>query len=160
MKNYHCFIHNKSFENYCLDCNCNICSECEKDKTHEKHTILKYGDFKPKQGEIKEFEDKIKDQKEKLLPDFIKHIKEEFNKIINKVESYIKSYIAIEETLIRRYNKDKTLNFQLLRNLSNPKIFDNSLFNDLKMMGIIYFYLIYFLHFLFGYLNLVFSSFF
>ena len=132
MKNYHCFIHNKSFESYCLDCNCNICSECEKDKTHEKHTILKYGDFKPKQGEIKEFEDKIKEQKETLLPDFIKHIKEEFNKIINKVESYIKSYIAIEETLIRRYNKDKTLNFQLLRNLSNPKIFDNSLFNDLK----------------------------
>ena len=134
MKNYHCFIHNKSFESYCLDCNCNICSECEKDKdkTHEKHTILKYGDFKPKQGEIKEFEDKIKDQKETFLPNFIKHIKEEFNKIINEVESYIKSYIAIEETLIRRYNKDKTLNFQLLRNLSNPKIFDNSLFNDLK----------------------------
>ena len=132
MKNYHCFIHNKSFENYCLDCNCNICSECEKDKTHDKHTILKYGDFKPKQGEIKEFEDKIKDQKEKLLPDFIKHIKEEFNKIINEVESYIKSYIAIEETLIRRYNKDKTLNFQLLRNLSNPKIFENSLFKDLE----------------------------
>ena len=132
MKNYHCFIHNKSFENYCLDCNCNICSEYEKDKTHDKHTILKYGDFKPKQGEIKEFEDKIKDQKETFLPNFIKHIKEEFNKIINEVESYIKSYIAIEETLIRRYNKDKTLNFQLLRNLSNPKIFDNSLFKDLE----------------------------
>ena len=132
MKNYHCFIHNKSFENYCLDCNCNICSECEKDKTHDKHTILKYGDFKPKQGEIKEFEEKIKNQKEKLLPDFINHIKEEFNKIINEVESYIKSYIAIEETLIRRYNKDKTLNFQLLRNLSNPKIFENSLFKNLE----------------------------
>ena len=132
MKNYHCFIHNKSFESYCLDCNCNICSECEKDKTHDKHTILKYGDFKPKQGEIKEFEDKIKDQKETFLPNFIKHIKEEFNKIINEVESYIKSYIAIEETLIRRYNKDKTLNFQLLRNLSNPKIFENSLFKNLE----------------------------
>ena len=77
-------------------------------------------------------EEKIKAKKEKLLPDFIKHIKEEFNSIINEVESYIKSYIAIEETLIRRFTKDKTFNYQLLRNLSNKKIFDNSLFNDLK----------------------------
>ena len=52
--------------------------------------------------------------------------------MITTAEAYINSYILLESTLIKRFKEDKKMNFQLIRNLSNEKIFDNVLFNDLE----------------------------
>ena len=47
------------------------------------------------------------------------------------IESYLNSYILIEETLLSRY-KNGFMNFQLLRNLRNKKIFNFSLFKKIE----------------------------
>ena len=70
------------------------------------------------------------EQKEKLL-DFIETTRQLFDDIINTVESYLNSYIMIEKGLIRRYNRQE-LNYQLIRNLRNKKLFDNYIFQKLE----------------------------
>ena len=51
--------------------------------------------------------------------------------MVDTVESYLNSYIMIEESLIKRY-KDKNLNFQLLRNLNNNNLFNNYYFQKVE----------------------------
>ena len=127
-KNYYCITHNQKFSSYCFDCNANFCDQCEKE--HKGHEIEKFSKIKPKREEIKDLENKVDDQKEKLL-DFIETTRQLFDDIINTVESYLNSYIMIEKGLIRRYNRQE-LNYQLIRNLKNKKLFDNNIFQKLE----------------------------
>ena len=127
-KNYYCITHNQKFSSYCFDCNANFCDQCEKE--HKGHEIEKFSKIKPKREEVKDLENKVDDQKEKLL-DFIETTRQLFDDIINTVESYLNSYIMIEKGLIRRYNRQE-LNYQLIRNLKNKKLFDNNIFQKLE----------------------------
>ena len=129
-KNYYCITHNKKFSFYCFDCNANFCEECEKEKEHNGHETEKFSKIRPKREDIKDLEKIVDDQKEKLL-DFIETTRDLFDKIINTVESYLNSYIMIEKGLIRRYNRQE-LNYQLIRNLKNKKLFDNKIFQKLE----------------------------
>ena len=127
-KNYYCIKHGEKFFSYCFDCNANYCETCEKD--HINHEIEKFSSIKPKREYIKELEEKITDQKEKLL-NFIETTRILFDEIINTIENYLNSYIMIERALIRRYDRHE-FNYQLLRNLRNKKLFDNNIFNKLE----------------------------
>ena len=127
-KNYYCITHNQKFSSYCFDCNANFCDKCETE--HKGHEIEKFSKIKPKREEVKDLENKVDDQKEKLL-DFIETTRQLFDDIINTVESYLNSYIMIEKGLIRRYNRQE-LNYQLIRNLKNKKLFDNNIFQKLE----------------------------
>ena len=118
----------KKFSSYCFDCNANLCEECEKE--HEGHETEKFLKIKPKREEVRELENKVDDQKEKLL-DFIETTRKLFDDIINTVESYLNSYIMIEKGLIRRFNRQE-LNYQLIRNLKNKKLFENDIFQKLE----------------------------
>ena len=130
-KNYYCIKHAKKFISYCIDCNCNICEDCKSSHPDNEHETYDFDKIKPSQDDIKEFSKKVEEHK-KQLKNFISSTKEFFNKMITTVETYINSYILIESTLIKRFKEDKKMNFQLIRNLSNEKIFDNVLFNDLE----------------------------
>ena len=130
-KNYYCIKHAKKLISYCLDCNCNICEDCKSSHPDNEHETYDFDKIKPSQDDVKEFSKKVEEHK-KQLKNFISSTKEFFNKMITTVETYINSYILIESTLIKRFKEDKKMNFQLIRNLSNEKIFDNVLFNDLE----------------------------
>ena len=127
-KNYYCLKHGDKFSSYCFDCNANFCEKCEAD--HKAHETEKFSKIKPKREEVRELENKIDDQKEKLL-DFIETTRKLFDDIINTVESYLNSYIMIEKGLIRRFNRQE-LNYQLIRNLRNKKLFENDIFQKLE----------------------------
>ena len=129
-KNYYCIKHAKKFISYCIDCNCNICEDCKSSHPDNEHETYDFDKIKPSQDDVKEFSKKVEEHK-KQIKNFISSTKEFFNKMITTVETYINSYILIESTLIKRFNEGKK-NFQLIRNLSNEKIFDNVLFNDLE----------------------------
>ena len=118
----------KKFSAYCFDCNANLCEECEKE--HEGHETEKFLKIKPKREEVRDLENKVDDQKEKLL-DFIETTRKLFDDIINTVESYLNSYIMIEKGLIRRFNRQE-LNYQLIKNLRNKKLFENDIFQKLE----------------------------
>ena len=130
-KNYYCIKHAKKFISYCIDCNCNICEDCKSSHPDNEHETYDFDKIKPSQDDVKEFSKKVEEHK-KQLKNFISSTKEFFNKMITTAEAYINSYILIESTLIKRFKEDKKMNFQLIRNLSNEKIFDNVLFNDLE----------------------------
>ena len=127
-KNYFCIKHAKKFDFYCFDCNANFCEKCE--NLHKEHETEKFSKIKPKREYVKELEKITKNQKEKLRG-FKASIKKLFNDMIKTIDSYLNSYIMIENTLIRRFNTS-FLNYQLIRNLKNKKLFENDIFNKLE----------------------------
>ena len=139
-RNFYCLKHGQKFSKYCLDCNTNLCNKCE--DSHNEHEIIKYNEIMPNQQDVKKSEE-ILEKHKTYLENFVVSIKETFQKMIEKVESYARSYILIEQSLINRYNfniniiKDSSemmWNFQLLRNLSNKSLFENDLFNKLEQI--------------------------
>ena len=127
-KNYYCINHNNKFSSYCVDCNANICYCCK--YSHRNHECFELRALKPRLEDIKIFEENVEKQKTNLK-NFIDAYKALFDDMVNTVESYLNSYILIEETLLSRY-KNGFMNFQLLRNLRNKKIFNFSLFNKAR----------------------------
>ena len=127
-KNYFCIKHAQKFAFYCFDCNANFCEECE--NLHKEHETEKFSKIKPKKEYVHELEIITKNQKEKLR-DFKASIKKLFNDMIKTIDSYLNSYIMIENTFIRRFNTS-FLNYQLIRNLKNKKLFENNIFNKLE----------------------------
>ena len=127
-KNYFCIKHTQKFSYYCLDCNANFCESCE--DLHRGRETEKFYRIKPKRGYIKELKNITMYQKEKLR-EFRASLKKFFNDIIKTIDSYLNSYIMIENSLIRRYD-NSYLNYQLLRNLKNKKLFENNIFNKLE----------------------------
>ena len=128
-KNYYCIKHKEKFCCYCLDCNSNICSCCKVySHSNSSHKILDFKEFMIK--DINQLKKKVDDQR-KDLGESIKKIRNIFDEMINCIESYIESYILIEDSMINNYKNDLK-NFQLLRNLNNEKIFENRLLEKLK----------------------------
>ena len=127
-KNYYCIKHKTNFCCYCLDCNSNICSDCKESHSKQSHKILEYKDFEIKN--INQLKKEVDGQK-KQLDECITNIREKFNDMIDYIESYINSYILIEYSMINNYI-DGLRNFQLLRNLNNGELFENTLLKKLK----------------------------
>ncbi len=127
-KNYFCIKHGKKFESYCIDCNDNICKDCE--KFHPNHDIKSFKDIKVKKTEIEKLSSEIEKQKKNLL-DFITKAREELEEKLKTIEDYANNYIKIENTLIKRY-ESYFWNYQLLRNLKNKSLFQNEVTNKLK----------------------------
>ena len=127
-KNYYCANHNIELSSYCVDCNTNFCLYCK--DSHKGHEYFELSSLKPKLEDIKQFKENIESQKN-ILKNFLDAYRKLFDDMINTVESYLNSYILIEETLLSRY-KNGFMNFQLLRNLRNKKIFNFSLFKKIE----------------------------
>ena len=127
-KNYYCIKHEKKYSSYCIDCNTNYCDDCK--ESHVNHECFEYKTLKPRAEDITKFKEKVEEQKTHLK-NFMDYYKKTFDDWTKTVESYLNSYILIEEALLSRY-KDNFLNFQLLRNLNNDKIFNIPLFNNLE----------------------------
>ena len=127
-KNYKCLIHGKDFKKYCLDCNKNICDTCT--DTHKDHETLNYAHLTPKNDYIEKITKEVENQK-KILSSFIEKTRKLLTDIIDEFEEYYNNYILIENTLLNRY-KNNFVNFQLLQNLRNQKLFEISIFKDLQ----------------------------
>ena len=132
-RNYFCLQHGERFNYYCFDCNANFCEACKKKKLHDGHSQENFENIKPKREDVINLGKKTKEQKTILL-DFIESTRVLFDKILNTIESYLNSYIMVENALIRRY-KSGSWNYQLLRNLKNKKLFEIDTFNKLKELN-------------------------
>ena len=132
-KDYYCLIHGKEFNSYCIDCNANLCEKCEIIHKNKIHDVELFSNIKPKRLYVRKLADEADKQKE-ILTDFVKNIRNSFNDIIKTIESYLNSYILIEKTLIRRF-KMGLINYQLLRNLKNKKLFENNIFKTLNNLN-------------------------
>ena len=129
-KNYHCMIHDRDFNSYCLDCNSNICENCT--EQHPQHEILKYVHLTPKREYIESITKEVEMQK-KDLNKFIEFTRKTFDDVLKEIHDYLNKYIIIEKTLLKRYN-NKPWNFQLLQNIRNNKLFlNNSIFKELTL---------------------------
>ena len=71
-KNYFCLNHNKKYALYCMDCNLNICEECQ--RLHETHEIIELSQIMPSNDDIINFQKQVEKQKN-MLNDFISNIK-------------------------------------------------------------------------------------
>ena len=60
-KNDICNIHGKNFNSYCIDCNINICEDCE--KNHFNHEIIKFQILCPKVSYLENIKKSIENQK-------------------------------------------------------------------------------------------------
>ena len=131
-KNYKCFIHGKEFNSYCIDCNMNICELCY--ENHLQHEILKYQHLKPRNIYIEEITNEVEKQKN-ILSKFVENSEKILIDVINSIKDYINKYIKIENTLLNRY-KNNFINFQLLQNIRNKKLFyDNDIFKKLSIFN-------------------------
>ena len=75
-----------------MDCNLNICEECQ--KSHEDHEIINLKQVKTEKNKIKYIENELEKQKN-ILNDFVINIKKLCNDAIKQIEKYIKNYIMI-----------------------------------------------------------------
>ena len=130
--NYFCIKHGKKFESYCIDCNDNICKDCQNQNIHSNHEIKGFmdKDIKVKKPEIEKLSSEMEKQK-KILLDFITKVRKELEDKLKIIEDYANNYIKIENTLIKRF-ESYFWNYQLLRNLKNKSLFQNEIVNELK----------------------------
>ena len=129
-RNYLCLVHNKKFVSYCLDCNTNLCEDCE--DWHENHENIGFCQVKPINDQVDKLSQEINKQKMELK-DFVENMKKTFNDIIKTVENYLNNFIKIDNTFINKFNSGYW-NYQLLRNLTNQKLFKNKMINFMSIL--------------------------
>ena len=109
LKNYHCQIHERDYNSYCLNCKLNLCQFCEKE--HKQHNLIFFGKMIPSTDDLKTKYEEIKNKVEKLIKT-IKGITEKFFKAIQFMESYLK----IVTFLVNNFDMGK-INYEVLNNI-------------------------------------------
>jgi len=125
-RNYICNIHNEIFIYYCKTCKKNICMICESD--HDEHEIINYGKILIKDNNIIKSMKEIKNEFDKLE----NKIKENIEKL-NAIKENIKEYYKIINDIINNYIKNKKINYEILKNIR--EILDNNIINDIKKIN-------------------------
>jgi len=110
-KNYTCFVHKCPFISYCNECKISLCLECEKEKKHKNHKIIKFESIPLDENEIKVFKDKVDKFNEKI---------EEIIKILNETKGSIEIYYSIIDNILKKYQSENS-NYQILQNISDIK---------------------------------------
>jgi hypothetical protein len=75
---------NEIYEYYCMDCKCNLCSKCMKEKTHKKHKIEIICNIQPEDEDLKIIEERIEEYENEL-----KNLKDEKEKRINELKTIL-----------------------------------------------------------------------
>ena len=130
-----CNKHNVKYSSYCLDCNKNLCSECEmnhninRNKDYHKiihfYEILSNNDeyIKYLQKEMEKFKTKLDSLKTELF---------QINNIINSVMNNYEIYYKIYNDMVNNYNIE-TRNYHILKNITNIKL--DEVFEDLNKIN-------------------------
>ena len=103
---------------FCQDCQQNLCSNCR--ERHVKHNVISQITNNVSQDELKEIKNKLKIQKENYEK-VIKKIEVYFGEIKRKIELlklHLKLLISINENVVSSFNK-KCINHEMISNLKN-----------------------------------------
>ena len=123
-KNYLCNKHNKTYIEYCENCNIDICLSCNNE--HKNHKIISYEDksinIENLRNKMNEFENEINKLKLNL-----EEIIKKFKKIM---DNYDKIY-NINNNILNNYNKNNR-NYKLLLNLNFIDKFIDIEINNIK----------------------------
>ena len=109
-----CLEHNQFFNNYCKDCNKNICFLCS--NNHKNHNIISLNE----EIIIDDYLDKIKNNEKDILQ--IKNIK-------NELIEGLKIQINLIEDIYSKYEKYMNLLNNLIKNIINTYIYEKNLNN-------------------------------
>lgn len=142
-KNYLCSAHKDTFIRYCNDCKKNLCLKCEKD--HKDHNSIYFGDVLPDDNKIINSNNQIRETIDQFNKE-IQIIIERLNNIIKNLKIYNNKF----NDIIDIYNENR--NYQIIHNINefinnsnNLKndleniICDNSIFNKLNKLMILYY---------------------
>ena len=113
-KNYFCEEHFNKLTNYCLQCNEDLCEDCE--KGHKSHKIIKYDSITLNINDIKNDISQIKDKISDL-----KHIIEDMKNSLDGAMTIINQYYEIAQDIIEKYElyNSKYKNHRILMSIKN-----------------------------------------
>ena len=131
-----CLTHYEKYSSYCLDCNKNLCSECEMNHNlfREGKTIHKIIHFYEILSNNDELINKLKKGMEKFRLKLDK-LKIELNKLTNIINNVINNYevyYKIYNDLVINYDIE-TRDYHILKNLTNIKL--NEVFQDIDKIN-------------------------
>ena len=120
-----CIVHEEKYSSYCLDCNRNLCSECEMNHNINRnnqfnHKIIHFYEILSNNDE---FINKLKIEMKKLRLklDILKVELNKLTEIINGVMNNYEVYYKIYNNLVSNYSIE-TRNYHILKNITNIKL--------------------------------------
>ena len=123
--NSKCLLHHEKYSSYCLDCNKNLCSECEMNHNINRdnkfnHKIIHFYEILSNNDE---YVNKLKIDMKKLRLK-IDILKVELNKLLHIINSVINNYEVfynIYNNIVSNY-KIETRNYHILKNITNIRL--------------------------------------
>ena len=130
-----CNKHNAKFSSYCLNCNRNLCSECEMNhninRNKDYHKIIHFYEILSNNDEyIKNLKKEM--EKFKIKLDSLKIELFQIENIINSVMNNYEIYYKIYNDMVNNYNIE-TRNYHILKNITNIKL--DEVFEDLNKIN-------------------------
>ena len=131
--NISCLNHHKEYKYYCVDCNKHLCEICLESRDHINH--IKYvlnGEIIPKDNEIKEFQNIIKETDKKIIEYEIKGINEEdMNNLKDRKTFYDIIYNTYNDFKNNYYNSINIYKI-LIEHYKNKNEIDNDIYIELN----------------------------
>ena len=130
-----CNKHNVKYSSYCLNCNKNLCSECEMNhninRNKDYHKIIHFYEILSNNDEyITYLQKEMENFKIKL--DSLKIELFQIKNIINSVMNNYEIYYNIYNDMVNNYNIE-TRNYHILKNITNIKL--DEVFEDLNKIN-------------------------
>ena len=130
-----CNKHNAKYSSYCLNCNKNLCSECEMNhninRNKDYHKIIHFYEILSNNDEYITYLQKEM-EKFKIKLDSLKIELFQIKNIINSVVNNYEIYYNIYNDMVNNYNIE-TRNYHILKNITNIKL--DEVFEDLNKIN-------------------------
>ena len=131
-----CTLHFEKYSSYCVDCNQNLCSECEMNHNinRDSKSIHKIKHFYEILSNNDEHVTKLRKEMEKfrIKLDKLKIELDKLKNIINSVMNNYETYYKIYNDMISNYNIE-TRNYHILKNITNVNL--DEVFKDLDKIN-------------------------
>ena len=116
-KFFKCNLHNKLFELFCLECNKNICNQCDRD--HQKHKKVYFKEIKPKINEIKRIKVGL-DETQEVIKEYINELNRTNNIFHNFIQFTIENFNAyskLNDCILNSLTNIDYINYQEIKNI-------------------------------------------
>ena len=112
-KCYYCSEHCLKLESYCINCDTNLCRQCE---NHKNHKIESFGEMMSK-IHINDIKDSLTQIKEKIIS--LRAIVNKIKEMVDGAYEIIEKYYEIGQDILQKYEKYNTelKNYQVIKTL-------------------------------------------
>ncbi len=133
-KSYYCPEHFNQFVSYCINCNKNLCDQCEKEHKEKKDRIDYFNTMISKEKPIKDIKNELSKIKENISNLGI--IVNEIKRMIDGAVNVLEKYCDIVNDIIRKYELYNTTlkNYQVIRTIHYLADSNREIMNDLELI--------------------------